>query len=126
MATTTLDQYFATVPDGQIALIKCDVEGHELDVLRGGEQLLKRQGPMLMVEVEQRHQRSHSVRDVFDYLEGLGYRGTFFLRDKRRPIESFDMAVHQNRGSGVYVNNFIFTVGDNGRGMNPIYKKFRT
>ena len=93
-----------------IDLIKCDVEGHELEVFRGGEGLLKSQAPILMVEIEQRHLRSHSVRDVFDYLERLGYRGSFFLKGKRQPIERFDLAVHQDRGSGIYVNNFIFTV----------------
>lgn len=83
---TTLDDYFGARPEVRIDLIKCDVEGHELEVFRGGEQLLKSQAPILMVEVEQRHHRSHSVRDVFDYLEGLGYRGTFFLRGKRHPV----------------------------------------
>ncbi len=110
VSLTTLDDYFGPRPDVRIDLIKCDVEGHELEVFRGGEKLLKSQAPMLLFEAEQRHRRSDSVRDVFDYLEGLGYRGTYFLGGKRHPVERFDVALHQNRGSGIYVNNFIFTV----------------
>ena len=110
VSLTTLDDYFGPRPEVSIDLIKCDVEGHELEVFRGGEGLLKSQAPILMVEIDQRHLRSHSVRDVFDYLGRLGYRGSFFLKGKRQPIERFDLAVHQDRGSGIYVNNFIFTV----------------
>src|SRR5919198_1164815 len=39
----------------RIDFIKCDVEGHELRVLRGGEATLRRLRPLLLVEIEHRH-----------------------------------------------------------------------
>lgn len=46
--TTTLD---ALAPLARISFIKCDVEGHEATVLAGGEKLLARDEPALLVEV---------------------------------------------------------------------------
>lgn len=50
-------------------LLKIDVEGCELDVLRGGEQVLRRDRPVLILEdnPEQRAELRH-------WLEALGYR----------------------------------------------------
>ena len=49
-----------------ISLIKIDVEGHELSALRGMENLLKRDQPVLIVEGQ--------AEPVREYLRSLGYR----------------------------------------------------
>jgi FkbM family methyltransferase len=57
-----------------VTFIKCDVEGHELAVLRGAERTLRRSLPTLLIEIEQRH-KDADIHATFDYLSGLGYAG---------------------------------------------------
>ena len=105
----TLDEFMTEhCPDRRVALIKCDVEGHELEVLRGAEQVLKRDRPRLLFECEERHRRRGRVHEVFEYLELLGYRGSFFWADELRDVKDFDDAKHQVEGRRPYANNFLF------------------
>jgi FkbM family methyltransferase len=46
----TLDVLFSGLPH-PIALIKCDVEGHELDCVRGGMELVRRCHPAWLIEI---------------------------------------------------------------------------
>jgi FkbM family methyltransferase len=111
---TTLDDFFAGRPHGP-NFVKIDVEGHELAVLQGATRTLKQHRPAILVECEARHRPDHDVWPVFDFLESLGYTGSFFSNRTRRPLVEFDPAVHQRldlanpewlpRG---YVNNFAF------------------
>ena len=107
---TTLDR--ETEGLGRVALVKVDVEGHEWQVFRGAERLLRRDAPVLLFECERRHLKDHTVQDVFGWLEGLGYEGAFFAPVALRPLATFDPAVHQAEGpghAGPYCNNFLFT-----------------
>jgi hypothetical protein len=110
---TTLDAFFAGRPAGP-DFIKIDVEGHELAVLRGGRQTLATHKPTLLVECEARHRPDGDVRPVFDFLASLGYEGSFFWQGRRRPLDEFDVAVHQRveptdkRLPQGYANNFAF------------------
>jgi FkbM family methyltransferase len=54
-----------------VGFIKIDVEGHELEVLRGAEQTLRRDHPHLLVEVRAEH-----LAEVRTLLLGWGYRET--------------------------------------------------
>ncbi|QLL06569.1 FkbM family methyltransferase [Mycobacterium vicinigordonae] len=102
-----------------VGLIKIDVEGHELAVLRGAVETLDRNRPTIVVEAEDRH-HAGAVAEITRLLTSLGYRGHFTLDGEQRPIEEFDAAAHQNPANiggaedgwaprGVYVNNFVFT-----------------
>jgi FkbM family methyltransferase len=71
----TLDDYVEEHSTGPVRFIKCDVEGHELDVFRGGERLLLRDMPTLLFEC---HDSEVEKGDLFGYLTGLGYDGFFF------------------------------------------------
>lgn len=59
----------------RLRLIKVDVEGAELDVLQGGEALIRRHRPQLAVEVHGSGLRSfgHGVEELHAYLKHLGY-----------------------------------------------------
>ncbi|NNE04547.1 MAG: FkbM family methyltransferase [Xanthomonadales bacterium] len=105
---TSLDQYFVPLVQ-PIHLIKCDTEGHELQVFRGGERILRTHRPLLLFECEARHRGAGSTGEVFNYLAELGYSGSFFCPSGIRPISEFDEASHQSSpGSTGYVNNFVF------------------
>jgi len=108
VAVETLDRFFAERLDSPIRLIKCDVEGHELEVFRGGEKILTQNRPAILFECEQRHHREDSIQDVFRYLESLGYEGQFFPGQEPRPIREFDLQAHQSTSGLKYCNNFLF------------------
>ena len=77
-----------------VAFVKCDVEGHELAVLRGAEQLLRRAQPVILIEIEQRHQE-RPIAEVFSFLERLGYAGQVLDEERLRPLAEFD--VHRDQ-----------------------------
>jgi len=111
-ATERLDDALAAA--GRVALVKVDVEGHELAVFRGAAGILARDRPVLLFECEARHLTGGAPSEVFDFLAGLGYSGSFFAPGGPRPLAEFDAAIHQRRGPGRfwkapgYVNNFLF------------------
>jgi FkbM family methyltransferase len=111
VAVRTLDNYFSTRPEVRIAFIKCDVEGHELRVFRGAEHVLRTHRPVLLFECELRHNRRQSMSDVFGFLQGLGYRGSFFLGSKCLPLEDFRETLQADPHSTSYANNFVFVSG---------------
>jgi len=112
----TLDGYVEQAGIPRVHFIKCDVEGGELDVFRGGARVLERDSPVLLFECEQRHLPTIAVADVLDYLVALGYRGRFFGPEGLTDIDRFDVDRHQaHRGrpahsGGDYVTNFAFDV----------------
>ena len=95
--------------------IKVDVEGAELEVLRGAWLTLRTCRPCLSVEIEERH-RAGSTRAVPEVLRELGYEGWFeFFGDWRR-IEQLDVTTMQSASpspaeftvSNPYVFSFYF------------------
>jgi FkbM family methyltransferase len=108
----TLDAYFRDEP-ARVAAVKVDVEGHEISVFRGAEEILRRHGPLLVCESEERHLKPGGVRRVIGFLQERGYDGWFVERSRLRPIGEFDPAVHQRRegqrfwDAPDYCNNFI-------------------
>jgi hypothetical protein len=110
----TLDDYIGRKGNPRIAFIKCDCEGHEMAVFKGAEGLLRRDHPVLLFECERRHMPGSSPAAVFDYLQGLGYRGWFFGPSGLTPVEQFRPDIHQPVRPGRYwdakdyYNNFAF------------------
>jgi FkbM family methyltransferase len=75
---------------GPISFVKCDVEGHELAVFRGGERTLRKWRPSILVEIEQRHHGAN-VEATFSQLAELGYVGYSVTAEGLRPVEDFDV-----------------------------------
>ena len=73
---TTIDEYFSAKGNSPISFIKCDVEEHELEVFRGGEQTLLKYMPTLLFEC---HDTEATGGELFSYLTSLGYDGFFFF-----------------------------------------------
>lgn len=109
----SLDDYFCN--DAKISLLKIDVEGAELHVLKGSERILRTCAPLVIVECENRHLAQGSVNDTFSYLQDLGYEGRFVCRKQILPVSEFDASLHQSQTGEWfwkdrdYCNNFIFT-----------------
>ncbi len=107
-----LDHYLRDLPDRAraVGFLKCDVEGHELHVFRGAEQMLRRDRPVLLFECEQRHHGAQPITEVFACLESLGYTGRFFHEGRLAPLAEFDVGKHQRAAKQPgYCNNFVFS-----------------
>ncbi|MBL8752074.1 MAG: FkbM family methyltransferase [Planctomycetes bacterium] len=78
------DDLLAAAPAGPM-VVKIDVEGFEVPVLRGLQTTLAKRAPAVLVEVADAHQRraGHSAAALRGELERLGYRG-YELRTQRR------------------------------------------
>lgn len=73
--TRTFDSYIKKYNNIKIKLIKIDVEGAEIQVLKGSERYLKKYNPDILIEVIDECLRANgsSKKELFDYLNKLGY-----------------------------------------------------
>jgi FkbM family methyltransferase len=102
--TVRLDDY--DLPS--VCIVKIDVEGHEEAVLRGGRQLLRRDRPACMIEIEERHNPGAFSR-VANFFAALDYTA-FYLNDGEfEPVDGrVDIGKLQSSSAQRYVNNFFF------------------
>lgn len=77
-----------------VTAIKIDVEGAELELLRGGLATLRRWRPVLSIEIEERH-RIGATSEVPALLRPLDYEGWFEWFGDWRRIEQLDVATMQ-------------------------------
>jgi FkbM family methyltransferase len=117
--TVTLDQIMLVLsaPTDSLGFINIDAEGHEFAVLRGGEDWISIQRPVLLIELEYRH--GAAVADVFAWLKARGYVPRAIIDGPHlAPVDPADLRALQgedrlarrlagDRRSG-YVNNVFF------------------
>ena len=65
-----------------MSLLKIDVEGAELMVLKGGRRLINAQRPAIAMEITQNRE------DILELLMDLGYRP---FDDAMRPVQDFEV-----------------------------------
>lgn len=70
---------------GKLGLVKIDVEGHELAVLKGAATLLMRDKPIILFE-QQVENFNNGISPVYEYLKSIGY--IKFLTVKATPEAS--------------------------------------
>jgi FkbM family methyltransferase len=88
-----LDDLFAHLP--RIDVVKCDVEGHELNVLRGAATLLQRHRPAWLMEVSGNpDEPSSNAAEVVDLMRSEGYEIFHFDGHRVRPRERGTRAVN--------------------------------
>lgn len=95
-----------------VSFLKIDVEGHEIEVLKGAESTIEREHPTILVEIEQRH-LDCPISSVFEKILEYGYRGFYYKANEMRPLSEFDYEIHQqpylhNVMHKDYIHNFIF------------------
>jgi FkbM family methyltransferase len=111
--TVSLDDYFSA-EKSNIGAIKIDVEGHEMQVLKGAERLITIHRPTILCESEDRHRGVGSVAELLDFMAAQDYNGFFFQKSKLHPITEFNPRIHQKQvgnrywDAPDYRNNFIF------------------
>lgn len=89
--------------------IKIDVEGHEAAVVAGAADLIERDRPTLLIELEERHCDRTIERSIAAVID-LGYKAFVFKDGALRGLEAFDAdADHRNAvETPGYIFNFIF------------------
>lgn len=72
---TTLDQYVANKNIQKIDLIKIDVEGYELNVLKGAIHVIKKFNPVLFIELDDNNlkEQGHSAKALIRFLSENNY-----------------------------------------------------
>ncbi|UFK97417.1 FkbM family methyltransferase [Kaistella faecalis] len=96
----------------KIDFIKIDVEGNEMNTLRGAKKVIEEYRPTLMVEMEQRH-HSEPLPDLIHEIENWGYGAFFFNRttfELEKLTENIITGTAGNRvgSKAAYINNIIF------------------
>ena len=85
--------------DNKISFIKIDVEGHELEVIEGAKNTIKRDKPVLLVEIEKQYTKKE-VAESINFINSLGYKSYFFIKkDLKSTTELNNLDLF---------NNFIF------------------
>lgn len=95
-----------------VGLIKIDVEGHEFEVLEGAKQTIAKYHPVLIIEIEQAHNRIPILESI-DRVAAMGYRPMFLWKGVLTDFSAFDPARHHNPEKPAedrddYIFNFIF------------------
>ena len=104
VGVTTLDHILASPPfkvKGRISFLKVDVEGHELQVLKGAKALLSKHKPVVMTELEGRH--GTPVEEVIGYFYSHAYTASS-LNSKDLSFTEFENIA----GISEYDVNFLF------------------
>jgi FkbM family methyltransferase len=114
--TITLDALAGQLGLDRIDFIKCDAEGHEHAIFRGGAGVLERDRPGVLVECDHDFVKhtADPVGDLWRMFERLGYLGWVIFKDRLVPIGEFRYEVHQSRDRKKHDHghNFLFAHPD--------------
>ena len=90
MSSISIDSFtkINNLDSSVLSIIKIDAEGHELDIIKGAIEFLKKGRFLLLIEIEERH--NQKFKEVFDILSSLNFKiyieenGNFkFLNSKK-------------------------------------------
>jgi len=87
------------IKNENIGFIKIDVEGHETEVIKGSIEIIKKNKPTLLVEIEEKHTKQ-PIELTIDFIKKLGYE-CFQYKENR--VKLFNIKEHKLKD-----NNFLF------------------
>jgi FkbM family methyltransferase len=98
----TIDGFRQQHPRGRVRLVKCDVEGAELLVLRGAARTIESSRPLVFCELYDSYSAryGYASQEVFAFFDGRGYRTMEFENGGFRPL---DRAHYRGAGDVLFV-----------------------
>ena len=108
----TLDRYVTSNEINRLDFVKCDVEGAELLVMRGGYEALRRFHPVLHLEVCRNWMTGfgYTVTDLLQLLRTLGYASYWVVGSGIEPLRNAEAQLGTDVG-GSSVNLVCFVPG---------------
>ncbi len=107
VAARTLDDVVSSAQlAAPISFIKCDVEEHELAVLRGAADVLANDQPILLLESDNLETGQKRLDPLISLLGQYGYRGYFFAGKALHPLEVF--APERYHFADMAQQNYVF------------------
>lgn len=97
---TTIDDFIRTRPDANVALVKIDIEGHDIEALRGMPRLIERDQPLILIECL-------SI-ELMDICRAWGYRTFAFVCEP--PDDSYRLHEIGAADVGVAAVKMVFLV----------------
>tara|TARA_B100002019_G_C21260567_1_gene596475 strand:+ start:1058 stop:1819 length:762 start_codon:yes stop_codon:yes gene_type:complete len=94
--TISLDEYSFR---HEIGFVKIDVEGHELDIIKGGKKFILKNKPVMLIEIEKRHS-GIDPQITIDEVKSLGYQ-CLYVNDE------FELKT-VSKVEDISNNNFVF------------------
>jgi FkbM family methyltransferase len=105
VSAVTLDQLLQARLGLRLALVKIDVQGAEMMVLKGAGRILKETNPALFVELSEEglNKFGSSVTEILKYLAELDYEAFWLMPDAPHP-KAPDADIHAKAGQTGYVD----------------------
>ena len=69
----TIDEFCEQENIAPLDFIKCDVEGHEIEVLRGARKVLERDQPTILLEINEYFDDNAHGTEVVNFIKSIGY-----------------------------------------------------
>jgi len=67
-------------------VIKIDVEGFELEVLKGAKETIIKYQPILIIELSSQRDNNYEINELMDYLDGFGIYNYFKLKGTKERV----------------------------------------
>jgi FkbM family methyltransferase len=81
---TTINLYLKSHPQFQPKIVKIDVEGFEINVLRGANEMLQNYKPALLLEILD---TTNNRKDILDYLTSFNYEAYYLFNKSEGMLE---------------------------------------
>ncbi|NNF02509.1 MAG: FkbM family methyltransferase [Bacteroidia bacterium] len=110
----SLDKFRIQKNIDRVDIIKIDVEGHEFKAIKGATEILKKDQPVLIIEIEERHHPQAGTKEIFDFIEDHSYKTCYYnskehqLKFLRSHEDLMRMQKTEDFKTSAYINNFIF------------------
>lgn len=94
---------------GAVGFIKIDVEGHEMAVIAGAAETLRRYRPNLIVEIEEKHTH-RPIDELLSMVCSHGYEAFALDQGMLRRVKQIDLLARHSAAAGQagYIFNWIF------------------
>jgi len=90
------------IKDKEISFIKIDVEGHELSVIEGANNIINKYKPTLLVEIEEKHTKK-PILNTINKIKEFGYKVYFFKNNQIREI--IDHNIPNEERNFIFINS---------------------